>query len=370
MLQKFDLYRWDQLCQPCCRVHRAEHFDKTRYVYETYSYVAGSESDPIDRTIKPGTTAGKILADSGLTGYLLSTGPNSNRFFAEEITIMAKRIINIDSETTVVDSGSTIRDVLDQAGIDNVLSMVGGGEVITGSDYHIRPAAPYDVPNNATPIEDVLISRLNEKKDARRDVYESLRDHQQATSENLRLLHTYLPLIIKRFYGGEVPLPALSWDLAHWRNLGWYIEKDGLALSHRINLNSLYANRPLSEVLRTLTHELGHCWQHIHGKPCRGGYHNKEFRLKMQQIGIPCNKRGVSVGIEEPFVGFLKKLGVEAEIVLFKPESQTPPDKPCPRRGSHLKPWVCKCPKAKVWASIKVELDATCHRCGSSFQRQ
>jgi hypothetical protein len=46
--------------------------------------VAGSESDPIDRTIKPGTTAGEILADIGLAGYLLSSGPTSNRFFAED----------------------------------------------------------------------------------------------------------------------------------------------------------------------------------------------------------------------------------------------------------------------------------------------
>ena len=33
---------------------------------------------------------------------------------------MAKRIINIDGETTVGDSASTIRDALDQAGIENV----------------------------------------------------------------------------------------------------------------------------------------------------------------------------------------------------------------------------------------------------------
>lgn len=46
--------------------------------------VAGSEREPMDITIKPGTTAGEILADIGLEGYLLSTGPNSNRFFAED----------------------------------------------------------------------------------------------------------------------------------------------------------------------------------------------------------------------------------------------------------------------------------------------
>lgn len=49
--------------------------------------VAGTERDPIDREIMPGTTAGEILADIGLTGYLLSAGPNSSRFFADEEVI-------------------------------------------------------------------------------------------------------------------------------------------------------------------------------------------------------------------------------------------------------------------------------------------
>jgi hypothetical protein len=46
--------------------------------------VTGTESDPIDLTIKPGTTAREILADIGLAGYLLSTGVNSSRFFGED----------------------------------------------------------------------------------------------------------------------------------------------------------------------------------------------------------------------------------------------------------------------------------------------
>jgi len=61
---------------------------------------------------------------------------------------------------------------------------------------------------------------------------------------------------------------------------------------------------------------------------------------------------------------------------LFKQEGQTPNDWPAgsdrqvSRPGSRLKPWACKCPRARVWASFKVELSATCHKCGSTFQRQ
>jgi hypothetical protein len=40
--------------------------------------IAGSEREPLDTTIKPGTTAADILTQLNLQGYLLSTGPNSS----------------------------------------------------------------------------------------------------------------------------------------------------------------------------------------------------------------------------------------------------------------------------------------------------
>ena len=46
--------------------------------------VAGTEDDPIDTTLYPGTTVGEILAQHNLQGYLLSTGPDSRRFFGDD----------------------------------------------------------------------------------------------------------------------------------------------------------------------------------------------------------------------------------------------------------------------------------------------
>jgi DNA repair photolyase len=243
---------------------------------------------------------------------------------------------------------------------------------ITQSDKNTLPSPP-DAPQPAQlttdnePVpqaEGIPILRLNQKKDAPRNVYESLRDHQQSRSEKLRLLHTYLPLIIERFYGGELPLPALSWERVRSSNLGWYLKEDGLALNHRINLNSKYANRPLADFLQTLKHELGHEWQAIYGKPGQGNYHNRQFQAKMQEIGIPCNKRGVSLGMQEPFVSFLKELGVEAEIFPFKQENK----ERSARLRFRLTPWACRC--TRVWAYSYVKVSATCHECGNPFQRQ
>jgi hypothetical protein len=45
--------------------------------------VAGSEQEPLDIQIQPGQTAGEVVSQLGLQGYLLSF-PNSSRFFGNE----------------------------------------------------------------------------------------------------------------------------------------------------------------------------------------------------------------------------------------------------------------------------------------------
>jgi hypothetical protein len=84
----------------------------------------------------------------------------------------------------------------------------------------------------------------------------------------------------------------------------------------------------------------------------------------MHEIGIPCNKRGVSLGMQEPFISFLKELGVEAEIFPFKQENDESPARP----GSRLKPWSCGC--TRLWASSGIVAIAACLKCGKLFQPQ
>jgi hypothetical protein len=51
--------------------------------------IAGSEQGPVDVEIGPGTTARDILYQLGLRGYLLSTGPTSDRFFGDDENVYA-----------------------------------------------------------------------------------------------------------------------------------------------------------------------------------------------------------------------------------------------------------------------------------------
>jgi hypothetical protein len=86
----------------------------------------------------------------------------------------------------------------------------------------------------------------------------------------------------------------------------------------------------------------------------------------MAEIGIPCNKRGVSLGMQEPFVSFLRALGVEAEARPFRQDAQEEDSQATSR--TRLKPWACRC--TRVWASVRVEVEAFCFNCSHPFQRQ
>ena len=60
-----------------------------------------------------------------------------------------------------------------------------------------------------------------------------------------------------------------------------------------IAINPAYiANSRLIEVMQTLVHEMAHCWQHCFGHPGRDYYHNKEWALKMIEVGLMPSSTG------------------------------------------------------------------------------
>jgi hypothetical protein len=63
-----------------------------------------------------------------------------------------RRITKIDGGSILADTGSSIRDALDLAGISNVPQVVSGGEIITQSDFN-RTAPAHDMLINLIPIE-------------------------------------------------------------------------------------------------------------------------------------------------------------------------------------------------------------------------
>ena len=60
-----------------------------------------------------------------------------------------------------------------------------------------------------------------------------------------------------------------------------------------IALNPAYfAVQGLQEIMQTIVHEMCHLWQHHHGTPGRGRYHNPQWADKMEAIGLMPSSTG------------------------------------------------------------------------------
>lgn len=73
--------------------------------------------------------------------------------------------------------------------------------------------------------------------------------------------------------------------------------RDGQEVTDEIALNPQhFAARTTEQSLSTLAHEMAHLWQHHFGKMSRGGYHNKQWAEKMQEIGLYPSSTGAPGG--------------------------------------------------------------------------
>jgi predicted SprT family Zn-dependent metalloprotease len=72
--------------------------------------------------------------------------------------------------------------------------------------------------------------------------------------------------------------------------------REGNLTTDEIALNpSIFAQRTLEQTLSTLVHEMAHLWQHHNGKTSLS-YHNKEWGLKMDELGLTPTSTGAVGG--------------------------------------------------------------------------
>ncbi|NMV39866.1 SprT family zinc-dependent metalloprotease [Ralstonia insidiosa] len=101
----------------------------------------------------------------------------------------------------------------------------------------------------------------------------------------------------ERLFDGKLPGCLLTLQRERRNSYGYYspkrwVSRDG-KFADEIALNpNHFAVVPMLEALQTLAHEMCHAYQHIHGKPGRRGYHNKEFAAIMHRIGLQTSATG------------------------------------------------------------------------------
>jgi hypothetical protein len=68
---------------------------------------------------------------------------------------------------------------------------------------------------------------------------------------------------------------------------------------HELSLNpDHFIGRSDADITSTLVHEMAHVWQQQHGKPAARGYHNKQWAMKMKEVGLQPSNTGAVGGKE------------------------------------------------------------------------
>jgi len=151
-------------------------------------------------------------------------------------------------------------------------------------------------------------------------------------------------------------------------------------LSDEIMVNpDLFRSVPEVEVMGTLVHEMVHCWQAHFGKPSRKAYHNKEWSLKMQLVGLMPSSTGapggakvgqkmadypIGGGLFLQFFNDLKKSGYK---INWSPVSLESSKEAKPKAKSKLK-YSCPTCDLNVWG--KPDLNISCGDCDESLEQE
>jgi len=137
----------------------------------------------------------------------------------------------------------------------------------------------------------------------------------------------------QELFGNHLPQVILNFSRSGSHTIAFYAPKrwqqeetrvDQQALDE-ISLNPKYLGMSMEEIMSSLVHEMVHLWQFAFGNPSRRSYHNKEWAMKMKEVGL------------QPYDGTGKETGqnVSHKIIedgLFQKVFQTMPE-------SHSLPW-------------------------------
>lgn len=122
------------------------------------------------------------------------------------------------------------------------------------------------------------------------------------TDETYSALERAFTHFSKELFGGTLPRCLISLQrrkgtYGFFEARKWDNAKGELADEIALNPQHL-GEGSLEEGLSTLAHELCHLWQHHHGQPGRGQYHNREWAEKMKEIGLYPSSTGEPGGKE------------------------------------------------------------------------
>lgn len=186
----------------------------------------------------------------------------------------------------------------------------------------------------------------------------------------LRFLNTHADRLMKEVVSavfGRVEItPAVSVAILTKKRLGQYlIDRDGMGLRWRIEINAKHLGRSEADSVCTVLHELLHALQEDYGAPGKKNYHNEEYQAWSWWLGIPSDSGGCTSEVysHSVFTEYCRRGGIDSSKLVDQKEQKLLP-KP---KGSPLKKWTCSC---GTNARVATMFDATCNLCETKFELQ
>jgi hypothetical protein len=175
------------------------------------------------------------------------------------------------------------------------------------------------------------------------------------------------------YFDSKLSVPLITIEKLVMRTLASYNHGlNNLELKYHIRFNEVFCalcwnERYMDHITNTLKHEMIHQWQHevlYVEKKAPKGWHNKDFKAKAAEIGIPCVGRNMCTGTNLMQIAEEQRrlmAGEEGE----DGEGEGPEAEAVPKKSRNRK-WQCGCGNARtVWSTKEVK--ATCSDCKKDY---
>ena len=124
----------------------------------------------------------------------------------------------------------------------------------------------------------------------------------QMAYEEMQIAYTHYNLGL---FEGKLPDCLITFHRSKPNTFGYFssnrfvrLDKSGTT-TDEIAMNPIhFARRSVRETMSTLVHEMTHLWQQHHGNPSRAAYHNREWGVKMREVGLHPSNTGAAGGKE------------------------------------------------------------------------
>lgn len=207
-------------------------------------------------------------------------------------------------------------------------------------------------------------------------------DTKNPTDETYKTLNLAYDFFNKELFGGKLPSCLITMQRKS-KARGYFCpdrfesRKESKFHVHEIALNPKFFNdRTDLDILSTLVHEMCHVWQQEFGSPSRNNYHNKEWAIKMDEVGLTPSNTGEEDGRRtgQSMSHYVEKGGKyeKAANVFFASHSpmlfQDSPEGLKPKVNRNKTKYVCLSCGLKAWAKPSATL--ICGNCKVEMEEE